>query len=262
MKTDECRLCNGTLEFRFQKSVLGKHAVNYFQCSLCESLQTEPPYWLKEAYSGTVPNFDTGAVRRTTYNLAAVFFSTKLLGVKNWLDFGGGPGLLARLLRDHGVEAHSFDKYEKDHMTRGLKSATLEYEGLCAFEVLEHLENPRDDLSSCLQASIKFALFSTVRYEGQGPEWWYLSPENGQHIFFYTDTALEQLAREYGFYATFFGNYILFYRELSFTQKLMLRMTLSKVFLHLGRLWLFAKLARGAERDLELLRDRYPGEIY
>ena len=48
-----CRLCDNETEYFFKKKILKKFYVNYFICSNCNSLQTEKPYWLKEAYSSS-----------------------------------------------------------------------------------------------------------------------------------------------------------------------------------------------------------------
>ena len=45
-----CRLCSGETSFVFNHKVLNKFDVKYYRCSNCESLQTEKPYWLDEAY--------------------------------------------------------------------------------------------------------------------------------------------------------------------------------------------------------------------
>jgi hypothetical protein len=48
--THACRLCSGQLMAQFSLAVLNKHQIQYYQCIECLSLQTEPAYWLAEAY--------------------------------------------------------------------------------------------------------------------------------------------------------------------------------------------------------------------
>ncbi len=85
---------------RFRRRVLEQHDVAYLQCGQCQSLQTEPPYWLDEAYrEHNLSNLDTGAAQRNLQNLAACWSIAKVLGVRNVLDVGGGDGLLPAVAR-------------------------------------------------------------------------------------------------------------------------------------------------------------------
>src|ERR1700730_9135404 len=109
----ECRLCQGRLSFRFKSTVLGRYSVHYFECRECRSLQTEPPYWLNEAYSHNLSGLDTGAAQRNLHNLAACYIISKLFGATDAIDYGGGDDLLCRLLRDYGLNCFVSDKYAK-----------------------------------------------------------------------------------------------------------------------------------------------------
>ena len=61
---DVCRLCAGTVEPAFRKRVLERYSVTFFRCLTCESLQTERPYWLAEAYQSALAGSDTGCPLR------------------------------------------------------------------------------------------------------------------------------------------------------------------------------------------------------
>ncbi|MFC4307859.1 class I SAM-dependent methyltransferase [Steroidobacter flavus] len=210
-----CRLCDGALAPRFSLRVLEKHDVAYLQCEQCQSLQTEPPYWLDEAYrDNNLSNLDTGAVQRNLQNLAACWSMAKLLGLKNVLDIGGGDGLLCRLLRDYEINCYVHDRYAKPTYAQGFEHpdfATPEL--IVAFEVLEHYPQPRDDLDALFKQGPKAVLASTGIYTNQGQDWWYLAPQAGQHIFFYSRRALGQVARKYGYDLLVSGGYLLFLRS-------------------------------------------------
>ena len=98
MNSAKCRLCNGSLKASFCLEVLAKYEVQYYKCADCQSLQTETPYWLDEAYDHkNLSNTDTGAAQRNLHNLAACFVMAKLFNAKNVIDVGGGDGLLCRM---------------------------------------------------------------------------------------------------------------------------------------------------------------------
>lgn len=213
-----CRLCEGALAERFSLRVLAKHDVAYLQCEQCRSLQTEPPYWLDEAYrDNNLSNLDTGAVQRNLQNLAACWSIAKLLGLRNVLDLGGGDGLLCRLLRDYEINCYVRDRYAKPTYAQGFENpdfATPEL--IVAFEVLEHYPHPRDDLDVVFNRGCKAVLVSTAIYTNQGNDWWYLAPEAGQHVFFYSRAGLELVARKYGYDLLISGGYLLFLRAGAF----------------------------------------------
>lgn len=213
-----CRLCDGALQSRFSLRVLEKHDVAYLQCEQCRSLQTEPPYWLDEAYrDSNLSNLDTGAVQRNLQNLAACWSIVKLLRLKNVLDVGGGDGLLCRMLRDYEINCYVYDRYAKPSYAQGFQHPDfVTPELIVAFEVLEHYPQPRQDLDVLFGQRPKAIVASTGIYKDQGEDWWYLAPESGQHVFFYSRQALEQVARQHGYDLLISGGYLLFLQSGTF----------------------------------------------
>src|SRR5262249_43503280 len=142
-----CRLCRGPLRRRFALRVLGKYDVGYFLCQDCGSLQTQPPYWLAEAYGHNLSNLDTGAAQRNLHNLAACYALAKLCNLRNVLDVGGGDGLLCRLLRDYGVNCFVRDRYARPAYAQGFTEPDFRQPDLVvAIEVIEHFANPGPEL--------------------------------------------------------------------------------------------------------------------
>lgn len=207
-----CRLCEGALDLRFSRRVLNKHDVAYYQCKQCESLQTEPPYWLDEAYcKNNLSNLDTGAAQRNLQNLAACWSIAKLLGLRDVLDVGGGDGLLCRLLRDHEINCFVRDRYAIPTYAQGFQTPDFSApELIVAFEVLEHYSHPSSDLEELFAQQPKAVVASTGIYQDQKEDWWYLAPESGQHVFFYSRRALEQVALKFGYELLISGGYLLF----------------------------------------------------
>jgi hypothetical protein len=146
---------------------------------------------------------DVGAAQRILGNHAFVLLFAKSFRLRTMLDFGGGDGLLCRLLRDRGLDAYTIDDYSEPTYARFFKGCiTRSYDLLTAFEVFEHLPYPSMSLDHLFESKPRFIIGSTEIYSGQDSTWWYLSPQSGQHVFFYSRTALRLLAarHEYSYY--------------------------------------------------------------
>lgn len=215
MNRPSCRLCAGALQPRFQGRLLGRHDVQYFECTACGSLQTEPPYWLDEAYrAGNLALADTGAAQRNLDNLGAVLALARWLKLKRVVDHGGGDGLLCRMLRDRGLDAHVLDRYATPTYAAGFdRPGDTPPDLVLAFEVVEHHPEPARDLDALFAGAPPVLLLSTEAWRGQGPGWAYLSPASGQHVFFYAPQALQQVATQRGYRLIGVGGYWLFARQ-------------------------------------------------
>lgn len=209
-----CRLCHGKLELQFRLQILGEYHVGYFRCDSCRSLQTERPYWLEHAYrANNLSHLDTGAAQRSLHNLAACWSIAKLLHLKNVLDVGGGDGLLCRLLRDYDLNCFVYDKYASPSYAQGFDVPDFaQPDMIVAFEVMEHYAEPHKDLEELFAERPKVVLASTGIFNVQGPDWWYLAPDSGQHVFFYSEPALQLIAHTHGYELAIGGGYLLFLR--------------------------------------------------
>ena len=212
-----CRLCSGGLTNIFSQKVLGKYDVLYYKCENCHSLQTETPYWLHEAYTTNNLSFtDTGAAQRNLHNLAACYIISKILKVKNVIDIGGGDGLLCRLLRDYKINCYVKDKYATPTYGQGFTEQNFDIPDLIVgFEVLEHYSNPISDLENLFSYRPRALLLSTAIFTNENQEWWYLVPESGQHVFFYSKKAIELIAAKYKYDLVMSGGFILLVKRSS-----------------------------------------------
>jgi len=118
------------------------------------------------------------------------------------LDYGGGSGRLAKILRDTGWQSHSYDLIAD-------KKSSLEQSGkfdlITAFEVFEHLPDASKLMSDIrsLLAPNGLILFSTLLSDGniqsnRKLNWWYAAPRNG-HISLFSKSSLSILAKSNGF---------------------------------------------------------------
>lgn len=206
---DSCRLCKGSVTERFRHNILGKYDAAYSECASCHSLQTEPPFWLEEAYSALDATPDIGFMRRNLLISALTAEALRAAGVRPddlCLDWGAGFGLFCRLLRDSGFNFHAYDKFADSRYAwdkRIQDPAGLAPRVITAFEVFEHLPNPALDLEELFDLRPQLLIFSTEIYEGQPADWWYLDPATGQHVFFYSRAALDSIAARYGYRLVF-----------------------------------------------------------
>lgn len=197
-----CRLCDADASSPFSTAlVLGKHSVKYFRCNNCGFVQTEEPYWLEEAYSSAITSIDIGPVNRSvvmaenTKALILAFFDVNA----RFLDYGGGYGIFVRRMRDLGFDFHYHDKYCTNLFAEGFDvdlETPEKFELVTAFEVVEHLEEPMQQLQK-LRESAKNIFFTTEIIPSRYPkpeEWWYYGLEHGQHISFFSRKSLNVLA--------------------------------------------------------------------
>lgn len=244
---ESCRLCGGTTAVVFRCRVLQRYEVEFRRCEDCESLQTERPYWLKEAYSSAIASMDTGAVERNLVCQAAITCVATVLRLKGRvLDYGGGPGLLCRLLRDRGHDAYAYDKYAQpayagafsvDQAHAGIEPIDL----LCAIEVFEHFDDPANQLAELFALRPEVFVATTIPYTGEDKDWWYLSADTGQHVFFYSKKALKAVAAKFGYIYIEVGAFHIFSKSpVSRIRELMIRLGLSSVGRRFGRIWIAA----------------------
>ena len=129
----ECRLCRGQTNHVWNQSVLNKYDVAYFECDSCGSLQTEPPYWLDEAYAINGTGADSGACQRSVDTALAMSTILEVLEFPRdgkCLDYGAGVGLYSRMMRDRGWLYFAYDRYSTpfymDKFTADIQGLPLE----------------------------------------------------------------------------------------------------------------------------------------
>jgi hypothetical protein len=261
--TPSCRLCEGTTAPKFRLTLLKKYDVGFYRCSQCESLQTDPPFWLDEAYADQRRFFDTGAIIRNQRLIVKLWYIKHLFGFRDGaaaLDWGGGDGLFTRMMRDIGIDAYHYDKFATNTYAAGFDDAPgKRYEIITAFEVWEHLPAPATAIDELFSRKPAVLFLTTVLYTGQDANWAYIWPTTARHVFFFSPKAMQFIAKRYGYSVLIFGGCTLFYnRTLSRFRRWMLSRILSG---RNGRLFqvLFVLFRRTgfAERDLSLMRKLY-----
>ncbi len=220
-----CPVCGvGALESAFSMVVLDEHEATYYECAACASLIVLNPYWLPTAYDETRPDPDTGTAQRSilcSLFVRAMHMAGLVRRGAGILDFGAGNGLLVRLLRDQGFDAHGLDKHASMAVARNWRYQSLEEAAerpcdmVTAIEVFEHLPDPCEVLQRLVAVLpdhgmllLRTSLYDRTRHDR---EWYYLEPTGGQHITLYSRRGLCALAERCGWQAVFlpFGFHLL-----------------------------------------------------
>ncbi len=198
-----CRVCEADAPPAFRGAILRRHEVQYYRCAACGFLQTEPPYWLADSYASAISDLDLGPVARALGG-ATAFESVVATGFDanaRFIDWGGGYGVFTRLMRDKGYDFYWSDRYCENLFAKPFAAAEGEgYEMLTAFEVFEHLVEPMAEIAAMLERS-RNILFTTLLAPASptaAAEWWYLTPEHGQHVALYQLSTLRFIAAHFG----------------------------------------------------------------
>ncbi len=216
-----CKICGavaplaGAVDFNkscveFQGTYLPRHgiAIDYNRCPACGFLFTAAfDGWSKQDFLDTIYNNDYALVdpeyrdfrpKSNTSFLSNLFVERK--GELAVLDYGGGNGTLARLLREAGfASAETYDPLVAEFSTLPSKRYPL----VCSFETMEHTPDPRATIRemSALLADPGMIIFSTLLqpadFESKGLSWWYAGPRNG-HISLFSRKSLEFAWRKEG----------------------------------------------------------------
>jgi Methyltransferase domain len=195
----DCKICAAQTERAFSKRILEKYVAEYFLCPQCGFLQTSEALWLQEAYGNAITSLDIGLAARNTWLQKEVsrIIDACFPQALTMLDFAGGYGLLVRLMRDEGYNFFRQDDYCENIFARYFDladSGTTHFDLVTAFEVFEHFNAPKREIRRVLDYGDNL-IFSTEIIPDQGLEdWWYLSPETGQHIAFYSLKTLQHIA--------------------------------------------------------------------
>ena len=196
-----CKICSEKSVPFATATVLARHEARFVQCTSCGFMCIEAPTWRDEAYAQPINSTDIGllsrnvSLARRSARLVSTFFDAS----GDFLDFGGGYGVFVRLMRDQGFRFQLHDEHTPNLFAPGLSvsaEAMSHYELITAFEVIEHLLDPLDQVRRLLDHTGSL-LFTTELLPTPAPppnDWWYYGLEHGQHVSFFTQDSLRELA--------------------------------------------------------------------
>ncbi|MBI3429127.1 MAG: methyltransferase domain-containing protein [Actinobacteria bacterium] len=211
---ERCRCCAGATSY-FSTARILDFTATYSKCAKCASVQADNPTWIEKAHSKAISNLDTGLVSRcfSASRLISTLLFLEGKRAAEGIDWGGGTGLLTRLLRDQGFEVRSYDKYARAEHAEGFEATLKEAEETATFitsvECFEHLINPVDAYKE-VTSKKEYFIFTTEIIDTPPPDpaegiWWYFVPESGQHITFASKQGLDEFRKILGF-----DNYVRF----------------------------------------------------
>jgi hypothetical protein len=158
---------------------------------------------LEDAYENPIADSDIGLIGRNIElaNISTLMLMTFFRSELRFIDFAGGSGMFVRMMRDRGFDFYWFDRYTTNQFAKGFEGVEgIEYSLLTTFEFFEHMVDPLKEIEELLLFS-KSILFSTHLVPPSRPsitDWWYYSPQTGQHISLYSMGALRAIARHFG----------------------------------------------------------------
>ena len=213
---NRCKCCDGFAlpfaELDFSKSCEDRNlspfspsgkVIPYFRCSRCGFIFTAhfddwPPRRMQdeiynEDYYLADPGFEEA--RPLAFAVSLANWLAPLRSEIASLDYGGGSGVLAAIMRQKGYDYDSYDPY----FINTTLPARL-YALATSFEVAEHATDPMKTFATMMSFLNRDGalLFSTnLSPCGVTSDWWYIAPRNG-HVSIYTARSLQCLADRLG----------------------------------------------------------------
>src|SRR5439155_21089168 len=104
--------------------------------------------------------------------------------------------------RDFGLDFRWYDRFAENWYARGFTGTlTDQYALVTAFEVLEHFAGVRQQIAQLFGLRADLILVGTVLHESPSDDWWYYTPQSGQHIAFYSPITMRHIAERHDYEA-------------------------------------------------------------
>ncbi len=195
-----CKICKSQVRSVQTLKIRKSYSADYFLCGNCGFLFVGNPTWLPEAYNEPINKSDTGYVLRNVYlsRKTLVLFYFLFGKNKTFLDFAGGYGILARLMRDYGLNFFTTDIYTKNIFAQDFEYKDENIDALTCFECFEHFLNPDVEIKKVFSLSSNIFFSTRLIPENSLPpsNWEYYGINHGQHIAFYSKKTLQFIAKE------------------------------------------------------------------
>jgi hypothetical protein len=223
----DCPICRALANSAFSVCIRNERNVPLFQCTRCSFYFFAEPDWLAQSFSEELNELDLGSVARSHFvaDFVTAVFPLRKSGYTA-LDWGGGDGLLTRLLRERGINCVWQDPFVKPRFVgAAIYEPSSRVDVTVVSEVFLHLTNPVSVLRLLLSQSELVIMTAVVPPKDMTAQWWYLMPETGQHVSFYPLPALEALATQTSSRLYSDGRFFHVFsrRKLSFTTRMLIK---------------------------------------
>jgi hypothetical protein len=110
MATSTCPICKSSANGLFIMTIQAENQVELNSCSKCEFAFYPDQNWINQSFSDVLNSLDAGAADRTVIaaDYLGVMLKSQKLSHGKFLDYGGGYGLLSRIMRDRGFNFENF----------------------------------------------------------------------------------------------------------------------------------------------------------
>lgn len=201
--TDFNKTCNDHPEFRW----IGV-PITYSKCKSCGLIATDYfDNWNNEMFAEEIYNEDYGLVDPDYISVRpqsnAEFISKLVSKDKTIMDYGGGNGKTAEILRSMGYQATFWDVHS------GLQKPQGRFDVVVSIEVFEHTTTPVETFEeaiSFLKDDGRLVYTTLTNNNLKNHEMhWYLSPRNG-HVLMHSYESLDELGAKFGMVTTHLNN--------------------------------------------------------
>jgi hypothetical protein len=223
----QCRICRAPAGIAFTVCIRNERNESLFRCSTCSFCFFAEPDWLEQSFSEELNELDIGSVARSLFvaDFMTAVFPLRRSGY-TVLDWGGGDGLLTRLLRERGINCVWQDPFVKPRFVgAAIYEPSSRVDVTVVSEVFLHLTDPVSVLRLLLSQSEVVIMTAVVPPKDITAQWWYLMPETGQHVSFYPPPALQALATQTGSRLYTDGRFFHVFsrRKLAFTTRMLIK---------------------------------------
>ncbi len=205
---------------------LSGKSIYYHHCPNCAfTFAPEIMAWSKEEFEANIYNDEYKVVdpdyleARPTSNAQSILNAFgNFYGKARHLDYGGGNGLMSKIMQGHGWNSTSYDPYVNADVN---PEQLGKFDFITAFEIFEHVSDVHKLIHSltALMHPQSAVLFSTAISDSdikpnQRLYWWYASPRNG-HISLFSKKSLSLLAASVNLKCTSLNNvaHLLYYNK-------------------------------------------------
>lgn len=191
-----CPICHSESNYFSTIAIRAGISGEYHSCTSCKFIYAQNPSWLEGSFTDALNSLDIGSVDRC--NIVADFVEVLANSLKidnpQVLDWGGGYGLLTRILRDRGIRCAHHDPYTEPLFAENIAlQPDARFDLIVLSEVMLHMTDPISTLTELLKLSDNIMFTAVIAPPDVTPDWWYFMPDTGQHVAIFSQQTIPEL---------------------------------------------------------------------